>query len=192
MIKRILAIGLLSYVVIQACFALPKSNFDAVQKNLASMNGISGHFIQLRKIKLLNAPLKSEGTFIFSKKDGLTWQQTKPFKTLLKINGSTLYQKIGNNPPTIFTKKSQPVIFIFAKIFIAAFHGETAALTPYFKIQFSGTTAHWQMHYIAKSPPISKAIQSIHLIGGKYVNQAIIHEASGDEMLIYFSQMKTL
>lgn len=174
-----------------AGFADNQNNFKAVQTALAKTTRLTGHFVQIRHIKLLSSPLKSEGVFIFSKHQGLTWQQTSPFKSKLTITKSHLTQKIENNSATVFTKKQQPIIFLFTTLFLSAFNGNTAALTPYFKIHFSGNTHHWIMYFLAKNPPINKAIKSIQLAGGRYVDTATIDETSGDQQIIYFSQMKS-
>lgn len=191
MMKKILLGILISIGFMTIGFSADQNNFKAVQTELAKTTYLTGHFSQVRNIKLLSSPLKSEGVFIFSKNKGLTWKQTKPFQSTLTITKSHLTQKIGKNPETVFTKKQQPIIFLFTKIFLSAFRGNVTALSPYFKIHFSGNIHHWSMRFVAIHPPINKAIKSIQLVGSRYVNTAIIDEASGDQLTIYFSQMQS-
>lgn len=174
-----------------AAFGDNQNNFHAVQAELSKTTYLTGNFTQIRYIKLLSSPLKSAGVFVFSEKNGLIWKQMIPFQSTLTVTDSQLTQKIGNGPVTVFTKKQQPIIFLFTKIFLSAFKGNVAVLAPYFKIHFSGNTRHWVMFFVTRNSPMNKAIKSIELIGGKYVDKVVIDEATGDQQIITFNQMRS-
>ena len=180
---------LISTAAISTSYANQQA-FVLVQKQLAQADNISGKFVQIRNIKLLSAPLKSQGNFTLSKTNGLKWNQTQPFKSTLQITSSKLIQQIGNNPPTIITKDQQPIVFFFAKTFLSVFQGNTEELKPYFNINFTGNVNNWKLKLTAKSAPLNKAIKTIELRGGKYVQTAIINEATGDTLTIHFSDIK--
>ncbi len=184
-----------SYATAVYSYPLSAANqpaFNKVQQQLAQAENLSGRFVQIREIKLLSSPLKSAGNFVLSKTTGLTWNQTKPFTSKLQLTASKLIEQIGNHPPTVLTKEQQPIVFFFTKTFLSAFQGDTKELKPYFTIYFSGDPNSWVIGLKAKTAPLNKAIKSIELIGGKHINTAIIHEATGDQLTIHFSDVKRL
>ncbi len=185
------ALFLISIAAITPSYA-NQQDFQAVQHQLAQANNVSGKFVQIRKIKLLSSPLKSEGNFTLSKTKGLSWNQTQPFKSTLQLTASKLIQQIGNNPPIVLTKNQQPIVFFFAKTFLSVFRGNTQDLKPYFNIGFTGNINDWKINLTAKSAPLNKAIKKIELSGGKYVKTAIISEATGDSLTIHFSDVTSL
>src|SRR3990167_3251085 len=98
MIKKIILFIFMSMSFMSVGFAAGENNFKAVQMQLSKTAYLTGHFVQIRDIKLLSSPLKSEGDFTFSKKKGLVWKQLKPFQSTLTVTDSRLTQRIGNGP----------------------------------------------------------------------------------------------
>jgi len=166
-------------------------NFQRVQQELAKTKQISGEFKQIHKIKILSSPLISSGSFSLTQKGGLIWKQKTPFVSLLKVTDSTMEQKLGNNPPTRFTKEKQPIIFSFTKVFLSIFKGNTQLLKRYFTINFTGSLKSWSIRLKPIGSPLNKAITSIHLYGDRQVNKVVIDEVRGNKLTIEFYNIKT-
>ena len=165
---------------------------EKVQKMLSVADNLKGDFTQTRHIALLSAPLISSGNFVISKTTGLTWDQLKPFASSLQVTDTKLIQKMGDNPPTIITKEQQPIVFSFTSIFLSIFKGDTAKVKQYFEIYFTGDTKHWEIALKPNSSPLNKAIASIELSGGKYIQTVTINEVKKNKMVITFSNIQPL
>ena len=163
-----------------------------VHKMLAQADGLAGHFKQVRKIKLLAAPLVSSGRFVLSKAQGLKWQQTSPFKSNLIVTGEKIEQQLENSPKLVITKEQQPVVFSFTNIFLSVFNGDTKAISEYFTITFTGNTAHWNIILKPIAAPMNKAIESIAMSGGKYINCITINEVKNNQIIIQLFNVKEL
>ncbi|NNM60137.1 MAG: outer membrane lipoprotein carrier protein LolA [Legionellales bacterium] len=140
-------------------------------------------------MKLLSEPLVSSGTFILSKKKGLNWQQNEPFKSSLRVTSTRLEQSMMDNPPTVITKKDQPVIFAFSDIFLSVFQGDKKQVAQYFNLYFSGDVKKWQIALTPKTTPFNKAIKHIELSGGQYITSIEIDETQENNMIINLSNI---
>lgn len=166
--------------------------FQKVQVQLSKADNLSGNFNQVRKMRLLSSPLESSGTFVLSKKNGLQWNQTSPFKSSLIVTSTKIEQQIENTPPTVITQKQQPVVFSFTHIFLSVFNGDTAAITGYFDIYFSGDTKAWKIALKPTNTLLQKAIVGIEMTGGKYVQTVTINEVKQNQMIMKFTKVKEI
>ena len=165
---------------------------EKVQQMLSVADNLKGDFTQTRHIALLSAPLISSGNFVISKTTGLTWDQLKPFASSLQVTDTKLIQKMGDNPPTTITKEQQPIVFSFTSIFLSIFKGDTAKVKQYFNIYFMGDTVHWEIALKPNSSPLNKAIASIELSGGEYIQTVSINEVKKNKMVIEFANIQPL
>ncbi len=185
-----LSIGYAQNIYLHPLTSSNQSAFNKVQAQLSTSNRLSGEFKQIRKMKLLSTPLMSEGNFVLSKNNGLQWHQTKPFHSDLIVTPSKIEQKIENTPPTIITKKQQPIVFSFTNIFLSIFNGNAKAIKNYFKIYFIGNTYAWKIALKPLGSPLNKAILSIEMSGGKYVYSITINEVKQNQMILNFFNVK--
>lgn len=176
-----------TYAQLQPLTNKNQTAFNTIEQSLSKNDTISGNFQQTRKMKLLSKPLASSGHFTLSKKSGLVWIQTKPFKSTLVVTDNKIEQQFENAPPTIITKAEQPLVFSFTKIFLSIFQGNTKEIQTYFNIAFEGTPANWKIKLTPKSSPLNKAITTIELNGNKKVKQIIINETQDNQMILRFS-----
>ena len=133
----LMLIFLASPFCVNAQTITPESQFKQVQIMLSKADNLSGDFKQIQKIKILSTPLISTGHFFLSKKKGLQWHQTAPFKSRLIVTTSKIEQQLENQPSNIITKEQQPIIFSFTNIFLSVFKGETATIQEYRKKNIS-------------------------------------------------------
>lgn len=160
--------------------------FNTITKNLSTKKIISGHFQQIRTMKLLSHPLISSGHFVLSKNSGLRWVQTKPFPSTLIVTNSIIEQQLPNTPTTIITKKEQPLVFSFTKIFLAIFNGDIQTIQDNFNISFSGSKEQWFIELEPKSTLLKKALLKITLTGSDTIKQVTIQEPQDNNMTIKF------
>ncbi|MCF6806825.1 outer membrane lipoprotein carrier protein LolA [Thiotrichales bacterium 19S9-12] len=164
--------------------------FNQVKRQLAKQGTLTGDFRQIRSISLLKNPLISTGIFKLSRKDGLTWNQLKPYASSLTVTDDTIIQIIKGRPPTILKKSDQPIVFAFTHIFLSLFQGDIALVQTYFDISFQGDSNKWQAELTPISSPLNKAIKTITVKGGRYVSFIEVDQSQGDKMEIYFSNIK--
>lgn len=167
-----------------------QNQLEQIQSLLSKTDDLSGDFKQTQKIQLLSEPLISTGHFSLSKSKGLEWQQKTPFKSDLIVTADQIKQQIENNPPTIITREQQPIIFSFTNIFLSVFNGDTKSINEYFNVYFNGTISNWEITLTPKSAPLDKAITSIKISGGKYINSLIINETKNNQIIIQLFNIK--
>ena len=184
---------LVSFVMFFNCsFAnsdMNTTNFIAVEKQLTSNTNIIGDFVQERQIQGIDNPLKSSGTFGLSDDGSLIWTQTKPFKSVMTISHDKLSQTIMDNPPTIMTKESQPVVFTFTQLFMSILKGDTKSVQQYFNVDFTGDAQSWSIVFTPKTAPINKAIKSLIFKGGKNIDSIKVVDTQSNVISIIFSNI---
>ncbi|WP_440993452.1 outer membrane lipoprotein carrier protein LolA [Cysteiniphilum litorale] len=166
--------------------------FIEVQKEQAQISHVTGNFTQTRFMKLLSKPLKSSGRFELSKTQGLKWLQEEPFQSTLIVTEDSIKQSIEGKTAVVITKKEQPIVFSFTTVFLSIFKGNTDALKQYFKIYFMQNGDTWHIALKPLGAPLDKAIQSIEMTGTKYASRIFVNESQGNQMLIEFSDVKTV
>lgn len=193
---------ILTFFCITSCYANGYANIDShpltsanepaftlVEQQLSKAKTLSGDFTQIRKMKLLSAPLISKGHFVLSKSQGLQWVQTTPFQSTLIVTANKIEQRIENTPPTIMTREEQPIVFSFTSIFLSIFNGDSKSIQSYFKIYFSGNINKWDIELKPIDPLLQKAITSIEMSGGKYIHAITINETKQNLMTMRFSNI---
>lgn len=169
---------------------IDQPDFKQVQTQLSAATAITGNFTQRRDIKILSKPLLSSGHFSLSQAQGLVWRQTQPFASTLRVTANKIQQTILNNPPTVITRKEQPLVFTVSSVFLSVFQGDISQIQQYFNVYFTGNTEQWQIALKPKAAPLNKAIKSVELAGGRYISSIVLKEAQQNKMTINLTDVK--
>lgn len=164
---------------------------DDLQQRFSSQPVIRAHFTQLRQIKDIPQPLRSEGDLIISRDAGLLWQQTSPFAMTMILDQTRMVQSVNNQPPEVVTAQSNPQLFQFNHLLRALFQADRQVLEQNFRLDFQDCgNGHWQLRLTPITTPLDKIFQDILLEGQQWLNQITLNDKSGDSTFISFSQQR--
>ncbi|ANI31763.1 membrane protein [Yersinia entomophaga] len=164
---------------------------DELQQRLAQQPVVRAQFSQERQIKDMPQPLRSSGELLIAQKNGLWWQQQKPFPLTLVLDDKRMVQVINGQEPQIVTADSNPQMFQFNHLLRALFQAERQVLEQNFSLTFSDLgQGKWQLELKPTTSPLDKLFNTITLQGQQYLDQISLNDRQGDRTKITFSNQR--
>ena len=151
---------------------------------------LRGHFVQERNVNGFRGPLHSEGDFVLAPGRGLIWRAEKPFSATTVITADGLVQDSGGTSAMRLLSTQLPFLSQLYGMFEGALGGDWQALDGDFVVTRTGDDRNWQVTLVPrKSDVIAMPIQSITLVGARFVNHVHIAKPDGDsEDLTFLDQ----
>lgn len=172
-------------VCASSAFANPQSDLLAqVSTVLNKPAGLQVSFSQTKQLKGFKAPVVSSGRVLIAAQRGMLWMTESPYQSVLKITPSGLSELRGGQTTQMGNAQSMKSM---SAILSGMLSGDFSPLQRYFR--FSGQTKAglWQLSLKPVDANVARAISSIQMSGGRYVNRVVVHEANGDTSIIRFS-----
>lgn len=140
---------------------------------------VQGEFKQEKKMKVLNKPLISTGTFIYHQNKGAIWRTLTPVSSLVLMNESTLLTE----------QDEQTIPETFANVFKAILSVDFKKLDNHFFITATSNKTTWKIELNPKDELLQKVISSMTLSGDTELRNLELQEVSGNVMLISFEKI---
>jgi hypothetical protein len=177
----VLATGLLA----TTAYADPQSELLVKVSNiLGKPAGLKVDFSQNKQIKGFKTPAKSSGHVLIAAQRGMQWVTDAPYQSTLKITPNGISEVRGGQTTQIGNAQSMKSM---SAILSGMLSGDFKPMQRYFR--FSGTAggSAWSMKLTPVDANVKRAIASIQMSGGRYVNHVTVYEANGDVSNISFS-----
>lgn len=168
----------------------PIENLANIEKTIPQPEFLRGDFEQIKTIKGSPKKFISNGSFIFSKKDGLYWNTKKPFSSIIIFTKNSLL-KIEDGNKEIVSADSSPFFLEFSQIFQSIFSGETKEIQHNFNIFFTKQVNTWVLGLRPNSNVIKNIITEIVIKGEKNAQEILLKEQHGDSTLIKFKNVNS-
>ncbi len=185
---RKISILILSVSLLTAFPALA-GDLETINKKLLKPEFLQAAFTQNKFLKILTMPLVSNGTFWISQKNGVVWLMEKPAHSQIVITPTRV--SFSDNQ----TQKTAKSMEYVGKILQGLLSGDLAKINEQFNITIKNTgdaNNNWLVELEPKSLLLRKGIQSISMTGNIYIDQLILHEATGDRTEINFHDIQAL
>lgn len=148
---------------------------------------VRGNFVQSRQLKVLKKPLISQGRFIFDQTQGLIWQQTTPFESLLILKDKQLIQRDSQGRVQVNqadTNSSAAAMGdVLPNLVRAMLSGDISGLSKNFELHFVSAAntnsvpsdnGQWQLGLTPKDPIMQKAIAHMVLAGSDSLKSLVL------------------
>lgn len=165
---------------------------EELQQRFSQQPVLRAQFEQQRSISGMSQPLKSSGNLLIAQKNGLWWQQEKPFSLTLLLTESRMVQTMQGQPPQVVTADNNPQMFQFNSLLTALFHADQQALQQNFTLDFSDKgQGAWQLILTPKTTPLNRLFRNLHLEGNAFLDNIEINDMQGDVTRIHFFNQQT-
>ena len=165
---------------------------DELQQRFSQQPVLRAEFSQQRSISGMDQKLNASGSLIISRKDGLWWQQDKPFSLSLLLTDSRMVQTMAGQTPQVVTAQNNPQMFQFNSLLTALFHADHRALEQNFALDFSAHgQGNWTLVLTPKTSPLNRLFKRITLDGQTFLNNININDMQGDVTKIRFFNQRT-
>lgn len=168
------------------------SELDVLFAALGKSPGLLAKFREQKRIALLSAPLKSEGTVHFDRNRGLAKHTRTPAPKSVLLTSSALSMWDGKKVENV-ALGSAPGLKAFADGFRMILAADRPGLEKNFEMHFFGDpNAKWQLTLTPRDPQLKKAVSAIELSGSKIeLSSLVVKEANGDVTTTEFYDLDT-
>ncbi len=154
---------------------------DALFSLLARSPGLFAHFHEEKRIALLVAPLKSDGTIHFDRHHGLARHTLSPQRQSVLLSGATLTIWDGEKTEAVPLQSSAPLRAL-AEAFSLLLAADRAGLEKSFTLAFRTDAAGWRLALIPTLADLKKLVSEVDVAGEALTPKTlVVREASGDE-----------
>ncbi len=162
-----------------------------IQAMLAKPAILCGRFDQTKQLSGLKKPLQSNGRFCVVNGSGVVWRTLQPFPSTLRLTRDEIINYQGDRVAMRMDAEKEPTVRMINNVLFSLLGGDLGQLNALFDIKGAVTGDSWHVDLTAHSAALAKAIGTISLAGGAYVNSIRMDEAGGDKTLIIFSGLQT-
>ncbi len=181
--------------LLAACAALgagepepPRLELDFLLLQMSGTPGVVAEFHERKFLRLLDAPLESEGTLYFQPPDRLARVTKLPARTRLVLDGGRMRfsDEAGASDVAL---ADNPVARVFAENMVAIFRGDRAELEKRYRLEFHAEGERWQLSLSPRGAPLDRVIASIKLTGaGRVLRELDVVEIDGDSTQTVFDK----
>lgn len=165
---------------------------DDLQQRFSQVPVLRAEFAQQRTISGMAQPLNSGGNLLIAQKQGLWWQQEKPFPLRLLLTETRMVQIMAGQQPQVVTASNNPQMFQFNSLLSALFHADRHVLEENFTLDFMDKgQGVWTLVLVPKTSPLNRLFRRITLNGETFLNKIDIDDMQGDATHIRFFNQKT-
>ena len=162
---------------------------DELQQRFTGQPVVRAHFEQVRTIKDLPQPLRSQGEMLIARDSGLLWDQKSPFPMTLLLDDKRMIQTINGQPPQTITADNNPQMFQFNHLLRALFQADRKVLEENFRIAFNDLgNGRWSLVLTPTTTPLDKIFNTLDLGGATFLESIRLNDKQGDRTDITLSQ----
>ena len=178
-------IVLVTSLLTSAAYADTQSELlGKVSNILGKPAGLQVEFSQNKQIKGFKTPAKSSGHVLIAAQRGMQWVTVAPYQSTLKITPNGISEIRGGQTTQIGNAQSMKSM---SAILSGMLSGDFAPMQRYFRFSGNAGNGAWSMKLTPVDANVKRAISSIQMSGGRYVNRVTVYEANGDVSNISFS-----
>ncbi|WP_221345848.1 LolA family protein [Enterobacter cloacae] len=162
---------------------------DELQQRFTQQPVVRAHFEQVRTIKDMPQPLRSQGEMVIARDSGLLWDQKAPFPMTLLLDDKRMVQTINGQPPQTITDDNNPQMFQFNHLLRALFQADRKVLEDNFRIDFKDQgEGRWSLVLTPTTTPLNTLFTTLDLDGATYLESVRLNDKQGDRTDITLSR----
>ncbi|HQQ62829.1 MAG TPA: outer membrane lipoprotein carrier protein LolA [Pseudomonadales bacterium] len=147
------------------------------------------HFVQEKKLAVLDKPLVTEGELQIAGEQDVIWDIRKPYAIRYDIHGGKI-RETDDSGEHVTDANSNPLAAALQEAMGAALSGHWQNREDLASVAASGTLASWQLHITPRNADLQKLVQTIDVDGDNgVIHQVLIHESNGDTTVIHLQAM---
>jgi hypothetical protein len=155
---------------------------------LAKTPVLRGSFIQRKFLNDIPKPLKSSGSFVISREQGIYWHTLTPFDSEFVLTPDSMVQLDGGKVAVRLSAAQQPGLRVVGDVFFSIFALDPGALAGNFALfGLCAERGAWLMGLRPKSSALGGVLSEVIISGNTHVDQVQMWDAHGDRTEISLS-----
>ena len=163
---------------------------EQLMQNLGQVKSARGKFVERKYLAILNAPLESSGTLVYTGPGRLEKYTLlpKPETLVLDQDKLSIEYKDRNQRRTLVLQ-DYPVIWAFVESIRSTLAGDLQTLNRFYRTSLEGSEDQWRLSLKPAEPKMQTVVKEIHLRGsGNRVRAIEIIEAEGDRSVMTITE----
>jgi hypothetical protein len=167
-------------------------NLEQLMRERGSVQESKARFVEQRYLKLLKAPLQSEGTLHYTAPDRLEKLTVSPKAERMLIEADRLIvENVARGTRRSVALSDYPLLWGMVESIRATLKGDLATLQRIYRVELSGTRDDWRLLLIPRDKKMQAAVESIRIGGHERVIRAVeVHESKGDRSVMNIVEEK--
>jgi outer membrane lipoprotein-sorting protein len=159
---------------------------EQLMRELAQVKTARAKFVERKHLAILNAPLESSGTLIYTAPGRLEKHTLAPRQESLVLERDrlTLENKERNQRRT-FALQDHPVIWAFVESIRSTLAGDLATLGRFYQVTLDGSERQWRLTLKPVEPDMQNVVSEIRIGGSRNrIGTIEIIETQGDRSVM--------
>ncbi len=159
---------------------------EQLMRELAQVQSARAKFVERKHMAILNAPLESSGTLIYTAPGRLEKHTLAPSQESLVLDRDRLtFENKERNQRRTFALQDHPVVWAFVESIRSTLAGDLATLSRFYQVTLDGSERQWRLTLKPVDAGTQSAISEIRIGGSRNRISAIeIIEAQGDRSMM--------
>ena len=173
-----------------SCFTPPAAAADwgveQLMQSLAQVQSSTARFVERKHLAILNAPLESSGTLLYTAPARLEKHTVAPRAESLVLDGDriTIEDKARDQRRT-FALQEHPVIWAFVEGIRSTLAGDLATLTRFYQVGVEGNERRWRLTLKPRAQQMLDFVVEMRISGShNRIHTIEIIEAGGDRSVM--------
>ena len=156
-------------------------DLDALMAGMARVHGESAHFVELKYVRMLTAPIRATGTLTYTAPDKLEKITLTPAPETIRLDGGTLTGMRADGEEFSVDIGSHEDVAALVEGIRSTLAGDLATLRRYYEIAFSGDRDQWRIDLKPKTGRVREKVVRIRVQGrGTAIGAILVEEKDGD------------
>jgi hypothetical protein len=163
---------------------------DQLMQDLAQVKTARGRFVERKTMAMLNAPLESSGTLVYTAPGRLEkhTRLPKPESLVLEQDKLSIEYKDRGQRRTL-ALQDYPVVWAFVESIRSTLAGDLATLNRFYRTSLAGSEEQWRLSLRPVDPKIQTVVKEINIGGSRSRVRTIeIIETEGDRSLMTITE----
>lgn len=179
-VSLLIILALLQVDSVVLAFENDHDVFEVLNKN----KFVSGEFSQEQTFRGITRSIKSSGSFIIWRGNGIYWETDKPMYQATTFTGECILKWIDENNYESDRDGMYQMRRKMSKIVLAFFTADFVYLKKAFDLEWHFEKNNWSVLLTPEEPYTKKAIKHIKIGGRSHINMAMLEMVNGDITLI--------
>jgi outer membrane lipoprotein-sorting protein len=165
---------------------------EQLMQRLAQAKSARATFVERKHLRILNTPLESSGTLVYTAPGYLEKHTLKPKPESLVLEKDTLtFEDKTRNRRRTLRLQEYPVIWAFVESIRSTLAGDLQSLNRFYRVGLEGSELDWRLVLDPREPDIQRMVNQIRISGGRTSIRSIeIVEAEGDRSVMTITEIK--
>lgn len=164
---------------------------DQIMANLGKQTKKHFHFVQEKKLAILDKPLITEGELLLDKNNVVTWDIQKPYSLRYILTPDTIREIDTQGERTLQTGQN-PIAAALTQAMASTFSGQWQDENELATIAATGTLDNWQLLITPQAAELKPLIKTLFVTGSdSNIASVVIAESNGDTTTIHLQALPT-